>query len=198
MGRNMTTAARLFTFQLSLAGLLHAEPAEEAEPEFEGVAEVEAPATEPTKRVLDEQQLTTLPGTRGDAVRAVEVLPGVGRTQFGTNPGAPPLRGSAANESAVFFDGSAAPTLYHFGGLTSVFNSHLLESVTLYPGNYSARYGRQAGGIIEARVRDPKTDRAALDPEVGAAIRARSDAIMRPLSAVTISAGAELGIPASR
>jgi hypothetical protein len=135
-------------------------PEEEAEPEFEAVAEVEAPRSEPTRRVLDEQQLTTLPGTRGDAVRAVEVLPGVGRTQFGTNPGAPPLRGSASNESAVFFDGAPAPLLYHFGGLTSVFNSHLLESVTLYPGNYSARYGRLAGGVIEARVRDPKTDRA--------------------------------------
>ncbi len=158
--RQLASAASLFALQFSVARALHAEPAEEEEPEFEGVAEVEAPPTEPTKRVLAEQELTTLPGTRGDAVRAVEVLPGVGRTQFGTNPGAPPLRGSASNESAVFFDGAAAPTLYHFGGLTSVFNSHLLESVTLYPGNYSARYGRQAGGIIEARVRDPKTDRA--------------------------------------
>jgi hypothetical protein len=158
--RRFSTAASLLTIQTSLAGPLHAEPAEEEEPEFEAVAEVDAPPTEPTKRVLAQTELTTLPGTRGDAVRAVEVLPGVGRTQFGSNPGAPPLRGSASNESAVFFDGSAAPTLYHFGGLTSVFNSHLLESVTLYPGNYSARYGRQAGGIIEARVREPKADRA--------------------------------------
>ena len=155
-----STAASFLAFQTSLAGGLHAEPTDEEEPEFEAVAEVEAPPTEPTKRIIAEQQLTTLPGTRGDAVRAVEVLPGVGRTQFGSNPGAPPLRGSAPNESAVFFDGSATPTLYHFGGLTSVFNSHLLESVTLYPGNYSARYGRQAGGIIEARVRDPKAHRA--------------------------------------
>lgn len=131
-----------------------------AEPEFEATAEVEAPPDEPTRRVLDEQQLTNLPGTRGDAVRAVEVLPGVGRTAFGSNPGAPPLRGSAPHESAVFFDGAPAPVLYHFGGLTSVFNSHLLESVTLYPGNFSARYGRLAGGVIEAKVRDPKADRA--------------------------------------
>jgi hypothetical protein len=150
----------LFAAQLSFAGSLRAQEAEpEAEPEFEGVTEVEAPRTEPTKHVLDEQQLTTLPGTRGDALRAVEVLPGVARTQFGTNPGPPPLRGSPANESAVFFDGAPAPLLYHFGGITSVFNSQLLESVTLYPGNYSARYGRVAGGIVEARVREPRADR---------------------------------------
>jgi hypothetical protein len=150
-------AAALF----SLAASLRAQetPADaEPEPEFEGVAEIEAPPSEPTKRVLDEQQLTTLPGTRGDAIRAIEVLPGVARTQFGANPGPPPLRGSPSNESAVFFDGAQAPLLYHFGGITSVFNSHLLESVTLYPSNYSARYGRAAGGIVEARVREPRGD----------------------------------------
>jgi TonB dependent receptor/TonB-dependent Receptor Plug Domain len=157
------TLLGLFAAPLVISGSLHAEeakPEAEPEPEFEGVAEVEAPPTEPTKRVLDEQQLTTLPGTRGDALRAVEILPGVARTQFGTNPGPPPLRGSPSNESAVFFDGAPAPLLYHFGGITSVFNSHLLESVTLYPGNYSARYGRVAGGVVEARVRDPRSDRA--------------------------------------
>jgi hypothetical protein len=146
--------------QLFVTGTLHAQSDEdEEEPEFEGVAEVEAPPTEPTKRVLEGEQLTSIPGTRGDALRAIETLPGVSRTQFGVNPGAPLLRGSPAYESAVFFDGSAAPLLYHFGGLTSVFNSQLLESVTLYPGNYSARYGRAAGGVVDVRVRDPKSDR---------------------------------------
>jgi hypothetical protein len=129
------------------------------EPEYEGVAEVEAPPREPTKRALKQEELTTVPGTRGDALRAIEVMPGVGRTQFGSNPGPPLLRGATSNESLVLIDGVSAPLLYHFGGLTSVFNSHLLESVTLYPGNYSARYGRAAGGAVDVRVRDPKSDR---------------------------------------
>ncbi len=134
-------------------------PAEdEAELAFEGVAQVEAPPRETTRRTLEKEQLTTLPGTRGDALRAIEAMPGVGRTQFGTNPGPPLLRGSPSSESLVLLDGSPLPLLYHFGGLTSAFNSHLLESVTLYPGNYSARYGRAAGGVIEAKVRDPKSD----------------------------------------
>jgi hypothetical protein len=133
--------------------------AEEEEPEYEGVAEVEAPARGTTKRALKSEELTTVPGTRGDALRAIEVMPGVGRTQFGSNPGPPLLRGATSNESTVMIEGAPAPLLYHFGGLTSVFNSHLLESVTLYPGNYSARYGRAAGGTVDVRVRDPKTDR---------------------------------------
>jgi hypothetical protein len=130
----------------------------EEEEVYEGVAEVEAPPHEATKRTLDEAQLTTVPGTRGDALRAVEVMPGVGRTQFGTNPGAPLLRGSPSSESLVLLDGAPMPLLYHFGGLTSVFNSYLLESVSLYPGNASARYGRFAGGVVDVRVRDPRSD----------------------------------------
>ena len=132
----------------------------EAELEFEGVAEVEAPPREPTKHTLTERELTTIPGTRGDALRTIEIMPGVGRTQFATNPGPPLLRGSPSEESLVLFDGAQVPLIYHFGGLTSVFNSHLLERVTLYPGNFSARYGRAAGGAVEVQVRDPKSDRA--------------------------------------
>lgn len=128
------------------------------EPEFEAVAEVDAPPREPTKRNLGEEQLTRIPGTRGDALRAVEVMPGVGRTQFATNPGPPYLRGSASEESLVILNGAQVPLLYHFGGLTSFFNSHLLEEVNLYPGNFSSRYGRAGGGVIEAKVRDPRSD----------------------------------------
>lgn len=49
--------------------------------------------------------------------------------------------------------------LYHFGGLTSFVNGSLLQRIDLYPGNFSARYGRKIGGIVEAELRDPRTDR---------------------------------------
>jgi hypothetical protein len=144
-------------------------PADESEePTYEGVAEVDAPPREATKRELPKEELTTVPGTRGDALRAIEIMPGVGRTQFATSAGPPLLRGATSNESLVLVDGAATPLLYHFGGLTSFFNSHLLESVTLYPGNYSARYGRAAGGVVEARIRDPKSDRFHLMLELSA------------------------------
>ena len=127
--------------------------------EFGVVAEVEAPPREPTKRTLKAEQLTRIPGTRGDALRAIEIMPGVARVPFGETDGAPPLRGGSSNEGLVVIDGAQVPLLYHFGGLTSFFNSQLLESVDLYPGNYSARYGRKAGGVVDAKVRDPKSDR---------------------------------------
>ncbi len=127
--------------------------------EFSAVAEVEAPPREPTKRTVDEELLTRIPGTRGDALRAIEIMPGVSRTAYASSDGAPLLRGSSGDESLVLLDGVQVPLIYHFGGLTSFFNSNLLERVDLYPGNFSARYGRAAGGVVEARVRDPRKDR---------------------------------------
>ena len=156
--RLLVGTAALLSTHVALLSRAAAQEAEE-EPEFEAVAEVEAPPREPTERNMEGEQLTSVAGTRGDALRAIEIMPGVGRSQFGTNPGPPILRGSPSAESLVLVDGSPVTLLYHFGGITSAFNSHLLESVSLYPGNFSARFGRAAGGVVEARVRDPKQDR---------------------------------------
>lgn len=137
---------------------------------FEGpveaaTADVDTPPQEATRRELEGEELTTMPGTRGDALRAIEVLPGVGRVPFASNDGPPPLRGSGPEESRVLLDGVPVPLLYHFGGLTSFFNSHLLESVELRPGNHSSRFGRSSAGIVGAHVRSssPERLRAALE-----------------------------------
>lgn len=137
---------------------------------FEGpveaaTAEVETPPQEATQREIEGEELTTMPGTRGDALRAIEVLPGVARTPFASNGGPPALRGSGSEESRVLLDGVPVPLLYHFGGLTSFFNSHLLESVELRPGNHSTRYGRATAGVVDAHVRSahPERFRAALE-----------------------------------
>ncbi len=125
-------------------------------PSFEATAEVEAPPRETTKRTIREAELTKIPGTRGDALRAIEVLPGVART--GVGEGTPILRGAGSDESQTYLDGIPVPFLYHFGGVTSFFNSRLLSRVDLYPGNFSSRFGRATGGVLDVRARDPKLD----------------------------------------
>lgn len=135
---------------------LEAEPVTaDPEPILEAVAEVEAPLREPTRRTLPRERLSKTPGARGDAIRAVELLPGVSRAPGGSNP---ILRGAAGHESTSFLDGVEIPQLYHFGGITSVVHPALLEEVNLYPSNFSARYGRATGGIIEAKLRSPRLD----------------------------------------
>ncbi|MEN9579190.1 MAG: hypothetical protein RJA70_2199 [Pseudomonadota bacterium] len=129
------------------------EPAPEEE--YTATAEVDAPPRETTRRTLGKAVLAKVPGTRGDAIRAIEVLPGVARAPQGQNP---LIRGGAQFDSVALLDGTPLPFLYHFGGVTSVIPSRLLERVDLYPGNFSARYGRVTSGVVEARLRDPASD----------------------------------------
>jgi TonB family protein len=124
--------------------------------EFSAVATVEAPPREATRRSVSGEMLTEMPGTRGDALRSIEVLPGVGRSSL--NNGDPLLRGAGRDESQTYLNGVPVPFLYHFGGLTSFFNSRFIERVDLYPGNFSTRYGRVSGGVIDVRSKDPRSD----------------------------------------
>jgi TonB family protein len=124
---------------------------------FRAVARVPPPPREVTRRTIGKQQLTRIPGTRGDALRTVELLPGVARPPLGA--GVLIIRGSAPNDTQVYLEGIPVPLLYHFGGLTSFINSRFLESVDFYPGNFSVRYGRRRGGIIEAQLVDPARKR---------------------------------------
>jgi TonB family protein len=124
--------------------------------EFGATATVAAPPREVTKRTLEAEELVRVAGTRGDALRAVELLPGVARPPLGM--GFVIIRGSAPTDSAVQMEGASVPRLYHFGGLTSFVQGRLLDRIDLYPGNFSARYGRKVGGIIEVALRDPKSD----------------------------------------
>ena len=124
--------------------------------ELGATARVDAPPREVTKRVLDRKTLAGVAGTRGDSLRAIELLPGVSRPA--PNGGPPILRGANAFDSQVFLDGAPVPILYHIGGLTSFVHSRALESVELQPSNFSPRYGRKMGGIIEVKLRDPRTD----------------------------------------
>lgn len=131
------------------------EPDKEA---FRAVARIPPPPREVTRRTISKEEMTRIPGTRGDALRAIELLPGVARPPFGT--GVIIVRGSAPADTQLLLEGiPVGGGLYHFGGLTSFFNSRLLESIDFYPGNFSVRYGRKRGGIIEVSLSDPARDR---------------------------------------
>lgn len=123
---------------------------------YAATAEVRRPPREVTRHSVEGEELARVPGTRGDPLRAIEIMPGVGRTGIGD--GAPRLRGSSPTDSMTLIAGEPTPLLYHFGGLTSVVHPSLLSRIDLYPGNFSARYGRIGGGVVSASLRDPRTD----------------------------------------
>ena len=124
--------------------------------EFGATASIAAPPREVVKRTLAPDELVRTAGTRGDPLRVIELLPGVARP-----PGLAGfliIRGASPFDSQAFFEGGIVDRIYHFGGLTSFVNPRLLDHIDLYPGNFSARFGRKMGGIIDVGIRDPKAD----------------------------------------
>lgn len=107
------------------------------------------------EQTLDIEEIKKIPGTQGDALKAVQTLPGVARAPFGA--GQLIVWGSAPGDTRTYVDGVFIPTLYHFGGLRSTVSSDLIQSLEFTPGGYGTDYGRGLGGVVELETRRPKT-----------------------------------------
>lgn len=118
----------------------------------EAVIRARRPAREVTRQTLEFREILRMPGTGGDALRAVQNFPGVGRAINGLLI----VRGSTPQDTQIFADGTSIPLVYHFGGLSSVISTELLDHIDFYPGNYSARFGRAQGGIVDVGLRSPR------------------------------------------
>jgi outer membrane receptor protein involved in Fe transport len=105
---------------------------------------------------LDTEEVRTVPGAQGDVLKVLQNLPGVARAPFGI--GLLVVRGSEPNETIVYVDGVPIPLLFHFGGVTAVVNSDVVQGIDFVPGNFGARFGRGLGGTVELRTREPKPE----------------------------------------
>ncbi|MCX5742193.1 MAG: TonB-dependent receptor [Proteobacteria bacterium] len=123
---------------------------------YETVVEGERETLEVTKRTLQRQQLTSVPGTFGDPIRAIQTLPGIARAPFGL--GLLLIRGSNPDDTGIMVDGHEVPSLFHFLGGPSIFNAEMLESIDLYPGGFPGRFGRKHGGMVALELRPTKSD----------------------------------------
>jgi len=111
---------------------------------------------EVSQMTISLQEIQRIPGTTGDALKVIQNLPGVARPPL--NGGLIVIRGTSPRDSGIFLDGERIPLLFHFGGLTAVYNSELLESVDYLPGNFSSYYGGVVGGVVDVKSRNPRTD----------------------------------------
>ncbi|HMA94871.1 MAG TPA: TonB-dependent receptor, partial [Polyangiaceae bacterium] len=111
---------------------------------------------EVTHYEIPRTELLRVPGTMGDAIHAVEAMPSVARPR-GLS-GDLIVRGSAPQDSLVHIEGTPVPNVFHYGGLSSVIPGEMLERIEFYPSNFSVRYGRATGGIVEVRMRETNPD----------------------------------------
>ena len=107
-------------------------------------------------RTISVEQINEVPGTQGDAIKSIQNFPGVARPAFGAAQLV--IRGAAPEDSGVYLGYHEIPTLYHFGGLSSVFNSDILAQVDFIPGNFDSRYGDAMGGVVNVHPRKGRRD----------------------------------------
>lgn len=120
---------------------------------------------DPGRTTVRADEARRVAGTRDDALRVVESLPGVARNGFfGT--GGLVLWGAAPGDSKVLVDGVEVPALYHEGGLRGILPSGLVQTIDLAPGGYGAEYGRAIGGLV--RITTKEWPRDGLHASVGA------------------------------
>jgi TonB family protein len=138
-------------------GIAPPEPTAPAEDVEEVEVRGEKPPRSMTKRTLDQREISRIPGTNGDALRSLMNLPGVARP-----PGFAGLlivRGSAPQDSQYFVDGTPIPLAYHFGGLSSVVPTEIIDHLDFYTGNFSTQFGRAMGAVVDIGLLSPTTDR---------------------------------------
>lgn len=111
-------------------------------------------------RTVEAQEIDRVAGSAGDPIRAIQSLPGMNRTPLGA--GLLIVRGSSPGDTIIRLESVGIPLLYHFGGIYSVINPRLIESIDFIPGNYPVRYAGAHGGVVDVRLRELQ-----LDPYVG-------------------------------
>ncbi len=108
------------------------------------------------RRTITTEEINNVPGTQGDALKAIQNFPGVARSPFGA--GLLVIRGAAPSDSKIYLGYHEIPQLFHFGAITSVFNSDMLAQIDFMPGNFDARYGDAIGGVVNVAPRKPRRD----------------------------------------
>lgn len=103
----------------------------------------------PGRQDLRREEITRIPGTRGDAITSIKSMPGVANADAaGAGPGLLVIRGAAPEDSRYSIDGIEIPLVYHFFGLQSFLPSEFIETIEFLPGGFGVQEGRATGGII--------------------------------------------------
>lgn len=99
-------------------------------------------------------QIRSIPAIAGevDLLKVLQLLPGV---QSGTEGSAGfYVRGGGADENLLLLDGVPLYNVNHLAGFFSVFNADAIKNVTLYKGNFPARFGSHLSSVVDVRMND--------------------------------------------
>ena len=123
----------------------------------EVVVQAERNSDRVAKTVITGKELASIPGTAGDPLRAIQALPGI--TTSGDTNSNPAIRGSGPEDNAYYVDFMPVGYLFHMGGMESVINADLVDDFNIYSSSFGPEYTDVTGGVIDVRLRKPRTDR---------------------------------------
>ena len=99
------------------------------------------------RKSIQSQEIMRIPGTAGDALRALPSIPGIGVANDFS--GALYIRGGSDEDNLYYFDRVPVGYPFHFGGLVSSLSSEIIDRIDVYAGGYGAEYGVDSQAVID-------------------------------------------------
>lgn len=91
-------------------------------------------------------------GGEADVIKAFQLMPGVSGGKEGTS--GLYVRGGSPDQNLFLLDNSPLYYVSHIGGLVSTFDPNMIGSISLYKGNFPAKYGGRLSAIVDIRMKD--------------------------------------------
>lgn len=105
---------------------------------------------------LTREELTSVAGTVGDVMRAVQALPGV--INAGMQYSGLLVRGNGPDDNLYLVDRIPIGSPFHFGGAISSLDSSLVKDLDFASGGLNPAFGNALGGLVDVTQRDPRMD----------------------------------------
>ncbi len=108
------------------------------------------------RQSLGSAEIQRVPGSVGDALRALQALPSIGVANDFS--GALYIRGGSDEDNLYYFDRVPIGYPYHLGGIVSSLSSEVIERIDVYAGGYGAEFGVDSQAVIDIYSRYKNTD----------------------------------------
>jgi len=109
--------------------------------------------------IVDRLQLETVPEIGDDALRPIANIPGVSGNGLS---GRMAIRGGNTDETLMVLDGVELMNPFHLKDFESIFGSispRIIDSMDVYTGGFSTRYGGRMSGVVDMRAIEPEESR---------------------------------------
>lgn len=116
---------------------------------------------------LDLVKIKNVPSVAGvsDILKTIQLLPGIQTTNEGTvgfN-----VRGGSFDQNLILLDEAPLYNPSHALGFFSTINSEMIKDVSVYKGDFQAKYGGRVSSVVDIRLREGNNQQYKVQGEVG-------------------------------